>query len=114
MPDDFDVMAAGLRAGTKDHDAHVRAAVELLIEHEHWLWDEGFAAACVRTLGAAAYISWENAGAYLDSGPGCSGGQAAVLRVAIDLGSDRWKITRLDGRNRDRIIRAVTSAVTCA
>ena len=34
---DFDTLARLLRRWTHNHDSHVRAAVELLIEHETWI-----------------------------------------------------------------------------
>jgi hypothetical protein len=110
MPDEAEILAADLRSWTVNHDAYVRAAVDLLIEQGHWLWDKGFTDACVRTSGDTTYISWHDADAYLQSGPPCSGGEAAILRIAIDLASDRWEITRLDSRNRGRVIEAVRQA----
>jgi hypothetical protein len=44
---DYDDLVAGLRAWTKDHDAHVRAAVDLLIWKESWLRRASFVRACV-------------------------------------------------------------------
>ena len=40
---------AGLRTWTREHDPHVRAAVELLIEHDSWLRRADFTPACVRS-----------------------------------------------------------------
>lgn len=110
MPDETDALITGLRAWTKDHDPHVRAAVELLIVHDHWLYDDGFIAACVQHT-QETYISWVAADAYLASDPPCSPGEASVLRAAIDLGMNRWGLSRLDVRNKQRVMDAVRTAV---
>jgi hypothetical protein len=47
MPDTTDALIEGLRAWTREHDAHVRAAVELIIWHGFWLRRADF-----RTAGA--------------------------------------------------------------
>ena len=40
-------LIAGLRAWTRGHDPHVRAAVELLIEHNVWLRRADFTQGCI-------------------------------------------------------------------
>ena len=47
-------LIAGLRAWTRDHDPHVRAAVELLIEHDVWLRRPDFTRACIFRSGREA------------------------------------------------------------
>ena len=44
---DFDTMVRALRRWTASHDPHVRAAVELLIEHETWIRRADFQRACI-------------------------------------------------------------------
>jgi hypothetical protein len=109
MPDTTETLIGALRAWAVD--ANVRAAVDLLAEQDHWFWDEKFMAACVGQTGSTTWISWQQADAYLQSGPPCSGGEQAILRIAIDLGSGRWQIDTLDGRNRARVVAAVQQAV---
>ena len=53
-----DALTAALRAWTRDHDPHVRAAVGLLIEHDVWLRRADFTRACVRSRGGEAWIDW--------------------------------------------------------
>ncbi len=57
------------------------------------------------------YISWPAADAYLASDPPCSGGESSILRAAIDLGMNRWGLSRLDVRNKQRVMDAVRTAV---
>jgi hypothetical protein len=99
-----------LRSWSASHDPHCRAAVELLIEQDHWLWDKAFTDASVKAAGDTTYISWHDADAYLAAGPPCSGGEAAILRIAIDLARDRWQLTRLDYRNFERVVQAFMAA----
>ena len=58
---DFDTLARLLRRWTHDHDPHVRAAVELLIEHETWIRRLDFQRACVERDGREAWINWRKA-----------------------------------------------------
>jgi hypothetical protein len=108
---DLDNLPAELRAWTKNHDNRVRAAVELLIEQDHWLWDEGFTSRCVAIHGGITCLNFAEMKRYHDEGPPCSEGQAAILLVAADLGSGRWKLDTLDGRNRQRVADAVARAM---
>ncbi len=109
-----DDLVTGLRAWTKNHDAPVRAAVELLIEHDHWLWDEGFTDRCVFDDGGVPGINFAEVKRYhgdvLDEGLPCSTSCAAVLLVIADIGSGRWQIGTMDGRNRRRVADAVLRA----
>ena len=50
-------LVAGLRVWTRGHDAHVRAAVELLIGHVVWLRRTEFRSACVH-LDRGAGDAW--------------------------------------------------------
>lgn len=105
-----DDLVTGLRAWAKNYDNRVRAAVELLIEHDHWLWDEGFTDRCIFADGALPGINFAEAKRYHDEGLPCSTSQAAILLVIADIGSGRWQIDTMDGRNRQRITDAVSRA----
>lgn len=108
-------LADGLRRwGATKGDDSVRAAVELLIEHDHWLWDEGFTGRCIRDERGVAYIDFAEVRRYHDEGAPCSESQAAILLVIADIGTCRWQIPTMDGRNRRRIVRAVTRAAGMA
>lgn len=88
----------GLRAWTRDHDPHVRAAVELLIGHSDsmWLRRPDFVADYV-TEGREATVDFRAlADALADGrGPGASSTEVGVLRLAADIGTDRWRLSRL-------------------
>ena len=71
MPD-FDATAAALRKWTATRDPHVRAAVELLIWHEHWVRHAGFQRACIERDRNETWIRWHEAREFYDSGPRAS------------------------------------------
>ncbi|MGH3754041.1 MAG: hypothetical protein ACRDRP_15355, partial [Pseudonocardiaceae bacterium] len=65
-------LVRGLRVWTVDHDRYVRAAVELLIEHDHWLRNGEFVDRCVRRAtdareGGFYWVDWEQARAAFDA-----------------------------------------------
>jgi hypothetical protein len=109
-PMDDGELAAGLRAWAARKDNRIRAAVELLIEHGHWLRAGDFEDRCVFFDQGLPAVSFAAVQAFADDTPAGSDGQIAVLRVIADLGSGRWGIDMMDGRNRLRLVRAVTRA----
>ena len=105
MPDTADAMSARvadpgkltacLRKWTSGHDAHVRAAVELLIWHGdggYWLRRPDFIRACVRKNAGEAWITWHDARAFCDSSPRGSSSELAILDLAVALGEDRFRL----------------------
>ena len=101
-----------LKRWAAGNDDRVRAAVGLLIEHDHWLWDEGFTERCVSGDADASFswIDFAEVKRYYDDGPPCSTSEAAILLAIADIGSERWQISTMDGRNRARVVRAVAQA----
>ena len=53
---------------SRGHDDHVRAAVELLIDHDCWLRRADFTRACVRQDARQAWIDWAAARRFVDAG----------------------------------------------
>ena len=84
-PDRQTALAAALRAWTRHHDPHVRAAVELLIEHDFWLRRADFTRACIFRSGREAYVDWVAARAFTDAGAVASTSEMAVLDLAVAL-----------------------------
>ena len=103
-------LIAGLRAWTRDHDPHVRAAVELLIEHDSWLRRPDFTRACVRSRGAEAWIDWQAARAFADAGTAASTSETAVLDLAVALGENRYRLSIMGAANARSIATAVARA----
>jgi hypothetical protein len=102
---------AALKQWAAGNDDHRRAAVGLLIEHDHWLWNDEFAERCVRRFAdGTVYLDFAEIERFWHDGCACSESEAAMLRVIADIGSGRWRISVMDVRNRDRLIRAVTVA----
>ena len=61
-------LITGLPAWTRGHDRHVRAAVELLIEHDVWLRRADFTRACIVRSGREAYVNRVAARAFAGAG----------------------------------------------
>lgn len=107
-------IAAGLRRWTRTHDAHVQAAVELLIGHDTWLRRSEFRAACVHAdRGGEVWINWNAAREAFDAGAftKCSSTEQAVLDLAIALGTDRYRLNYMGPANARLIAEAVAAAV---
>jgi hypothetical protein len=100
---------AALRQWAERQGDGARAALGLLIEHDHWLWNDEFEARYVRRERGEVYLDFTEMGRFNPSVLACSESQAAILLVAADIGSGRWRIFTMDGRNRERIVRAVAT-----
>jgi hypothetical protein len=109
MPD-FDKLAAGLRAWAEG-DWIATAATELLIAHETWLRRGSFIAACTDTEEGMTRIRWDDARAFADGGPRCSTTELAVLRLAVAIGSDEYRLASMGRANAGFIIQAFTMAL---
>ena len=83
---DFDTPVRALRRWTHNHDPHVRAAVELLIEHETWIRRGDFQRACVERDAREAWVNWRKAREFADAG-----------REGVDLGNGRSRPGRSAG-----------------
>jgi hypothetical protein len=111
MPDTTEALTAGLRRWTKDHDAHVRAAVDLLIWHEFWLRRRDFVKAAIERTSGEAWINWREAREFVDAGSTASTSEMAILDLAVALGENRYKLSIMGSRHSERIADAVTMAV---
>lgn len=111
MADDFDTLVAALRRWTKDHDPHVRAAVELLIWHEYWLRRADFRKAAVGVSGDEAWIYWARAREYCDDSLRASTSEHAILDLAVALGENRFKLSIMGSAHSRAIADAVRQAV---
>jgi len=107
-------LVRGLRAWTKDHDLHVRAAVELVIGHDVWLRRSEFLRACVhRSADGSCWIDWREARAAFDAGElnTASSTEVAVLDFAIALGEDRYRFNYMGGSNSRLLVEATVRAL---
>lgn len=109
-----DQLATGLRVWAHGQDPHVRAAVELLLDHDGgmWLRREEFVEAFVGYYGNQATIDFDAVAAALAEGtaPGASSTELGILRLAADLGTDRWLISRMS----DETVHLVRTAIAVA
>ena len=98
---------ADLRRGAAGQSDTRRAAVELLIEHEHWLRHSGFFDAAVQDDPERneALIRWDLAAEFLESGPLGSTTELAILRLAVALAQDMFDFTVM-GQGHRRLVRA--------
>lgn len=107
----FDPLVAALRNWTRGHDAHVSAAVELLIDHEMWLRRADFIRAAVRKHGSEAWIVWPDARAFVSAGARASTSEMAVLDLAVALGENRYRLSIMGHVHSRWIAQAVARAV---
>jgi hypothetical protein len=107
---DFDELAAGLRTWAKG-DWINTAAVELLIGHETWLRRGDFPAAAIEGDAEMADIDWRKAKEFLADPPACSTTELAVLRLAVAIGADDYRLASMGSKNAHLIIRAFTTAL---
>ena len=108
---DFDTLVRALRHWTHNHDPHVQAAVELLIEHETWIRRADFQRACVERNTREAWINWRNAREFVDAGSVASTSEMAVLDLAVALGENRYKFSIIGPANSRMIAQAVARAL---
>lgn len=105
-----DKLTAGLRKWTRDHDPHVRAAVELLIADGFWIGREDFVQAAVQEDGrGTAWIAWDLAGSF-GRRAGASSSQKALLALAVSIGADRYRLSRMDDRQAGLAVTALATA----
>jgi hypothetical protein len=108
---DFDTTVRLLRRWTHDHDPHVRAAVELLIEHETWIRRADFHRACIEKNAREAWINWRKAREFADAGPAASTSEMAVLDLAVAIGENRYRFSIMGRANSAMIAQAVARAL---
>ena len=115
MPElSFGQLTAGLRGWSRHHDHHVRAAVELLIWHEHWLRRPDFTRAAVgRGSDGTVYIDWAPAARFAGTAAAtrASTSERAILDLAIALGTDIYRLGIMGTAHCAAIAQAVAAAV---
>jgi hypothetical protein len=107
-------LITALRAWTGDHDPHVRAAAELLIEHDVWLRRPDFTRACIVRSGREASVNWVAARAFADAGAVASTSEMAILDLAVALGENRHRLSIMGAAHSRWIAAAVARAVGVA
>jgi hypothetical protein len=110
MPD-FDTLVRLLRRWTHNHDLHIRAAVELLIEHETWIRRADFQRACIEWDAREAWINWRKAREFVDSGSVASTSEMAVLDLAVAIGENRYRFSIMGPAHSRMIAQAVARAL---
>jgi hypothetical protein len=108
---DFDTLVRLLRRWTHDHDLHVRAAVELLIEHKTWIGRADFQRAAIERNAREAWINWRKAREFVDSGSTASTSEMAVLDLAVALGENRYRFSIMGPAHSRMIAQAVARAL---
>lgn len=105
-------LVKSLRKWTATQDAPVRAAVELLIDHDHWLLRKDFIKSCVVTSQGVKRIVWSTVGQMLKGSEFvASSSQLVVLDVAVLLAQDGLGLVRLDRTNRQLVAWAVADSM---
>ncbi len=112
MPPDLTVaLTAGLRAWTRNHHPHVRAAAELLINHDFWLRHKAFTSRCMHYNGRQAWIDWAEARSFASQPGTATTGQRAMLDLAVALGENRYHLNGRGPAESRWIADAVAQAV---
>ena len=103
----------GLRRWARGHIPHIAAAVGRLIDHGTWPAREEFRACIERDRDGTCWIDWSDARAAFDAGAfaKASTSEIAVLNLAIALGEDRFRFSRMGPANARAIAEAVAKAV---
>jgi len=107
-------LPAELLDWASEQQPHRRAAVGLLVEHEHWLHRRDFIdSEAVYQDPDGAYLRFTRARELFDQGAfdACSSSERAVLDLAIALGEDRYRIAGLGPAHRDMLRTALTTAL---
>lgn len=102
-----------LRRSAAVQGDHRRAAVELLIGHQHWLSRADFRRAALTDDPeyGEALIRWGQAAEFLDSGPRGSTSELAVLRLAVALAQDTYDFGVMGHAHRAMIRQALDTAL---
>ena len=110
MPDTTEALIKDLRAWTREHDPHVRAAVELIIWHEMWLRRADFRTAAVHRGKYESTIDWDAAREFVDAGAVASTSEMAILDLAVALGENRYRLSIMGSAHSRAIAKAVAQA----
>jgi hypothetical protein len=114
MPD-FDTTVASLRRWAKDHDPHVRAAVELLCWHEHWLRNASFRRDCMESGQRETWIRWSKARELIERRElRGSTSELAILDLAVAIGENRYRLSGMGHAHAEAIVRAFAMALGVA
>lgn len=110
---ELQTVVTGVRRWTRNHDAHVRIAAELLlILHETWLRRADLAQAAIECGGAGAVtIDWRKARAFHDAGPIPSASEMAILDLAIALAENSYRLAIMGAASSCAIVVALAEAV---
>lgn len=111
MSDASEQLIKHLRAWTREHDPHVRAAVELIIWHEMWLRRADFRTAAVHRGKYESTIDWDAAREFVDAGARASTSEMAILDLAVALGENRYRLSIMGSAHSRAIADAVRQAV---
>jgi hypothetical protein len=103
-----------LRRWTSGNEPHVRAAVELLIRHDFWLRRPDFVSEVLYGSDHTVFVDWRRARHELtyNAFASASTTQEAILDLAVALGEDRFRLSRMDGTQAQSIQLAVTAALS--
>lgn len=102
-----------LRAWSSGESRGIQAAVDLLIEHGHWIGNRAFQDACMYVEDRVAWIDWPEARSAFDADRfgGASPSEKGVLDYAIALAEDRYSLSSLDTHNATTVLDATAHAL---
>jgi len=104
-----------LRATARSHDLGVKAAVDLLIEHDTWLRKSTFVTRFVSYVHGSTYVDWLAVDKALEANLRdlmvASSSELAVLRLAVFLARDPMRLAVLGSSNAEIAARAFARAL---
>jgi|GEM_PF-2542267 len=106
-------LPAELLDWAREQEPHRRAAVQLLVEHEHWFNRRDFLESdAVYRDPDGAYLRFTRARELFEQGAfPASSSEQAVLDLAIALGEDRYRLAGLGPAHRDMLRTALATAL---
>lgn len=88
-----------------------RNAALLLVRHDEWLHRPDFLAACTRVLRLPSetrrMIRWTEVRTFAYRSPAGPSTHTGILRLAADLATDDYRLTRLGAQDRNLVLDAV-------
>lgn len=109
-------VAERLRGWSRHQPRYVAAAVELLIQHGVWLTRDDFTASCLHADPDTGMftVGWAEISALADTAEGASETDVAVLRFAVDLAGDKYRLRCVDPMGRYLMASALLHALDVA
>jgi len=108
-----EVIVRDVAEWARTNDPQVKAAVQLLLEHDTWFRRRDFLDAAVVRIEGGHYVRWSAARDAFNEGVfnRASSTELAVLDLAIALGMDVYRFSSMGRTNKATVLDAVAAAL---